>query len=622
MFAFLLLATAPSPGVGPEIVVTASREPIAPQDTAASVSLFDREAVEAAALPMASDLLRLAPGLSVATTGPRGSQTQVRIRGAEANHTLLFVDGIRFNDPAAGNEARFELLTGDALSRIEVVRGPQSALWGSEALGGVIAVDTADPGRASGLSALGEFGSLDSRRASAQFAADAGPVGLAGSAGYQRSDSIDSFGAGGERDGYRNRLASLKAVFRPSQGGELGLVGHYVEGRSAYDGFDPFTFRRADTLDETDNRIAAVRGWGRIEQGGLTLAIDGSLLSSANRNRLADDPLNRTFGERVTVGAQLSRSLALAGTRHRLTLAADYEGEAFRARDQLYLGGTDQDRARDLTAVVGEWRADWSERFATDVAVRHDGFSAFADATTLRVSARLRPIEAVTLHFAYGEGIAQPTFFDLFGFFPGSFAGNPALTTERSKGYEAGVRWQGARATLGATAFSNRLRDEIVDLFDPATFLSSTANASGRSQRRGVELEGGYRFEAVRLTFNYTYLDARERREAGDLPIREVRRPRHSANLFADGRIGPIEFGGTASYVGKRGDTDFDTFPAAAVTLDDYVLASLKLGYRITPAVEAYARVENAFGADYQDVIGYNNPGRTVYAGVRLRLGR
>jgi vitamin B12 transporter len=131
-----LAAAAPPTSVGPEIVVTASREPVAIEDTSVSVTLFDREAIEALALPMTSDLLRLSPGLSVATTGPRGSQTQVRIRGAEANHTLLFVDGIRFNDPAAGNEARFELLTSDSVPDGSV-RGPQSALWGSEALGGV-----------------------------------------------------------------------------------------------------------------------------------------------------------------------------------------------------------------------------------------------------------------------------------------------------------------------------------------------------------------------------------------------------------------------------------------------------------------------------------------------------
>jgi vitamin B12 transporter len=622
MLSLLLLAAAPIDSeADQQIIVTASREPVEIEDRAVSAGLFDRQAIEALSLPLASDLLRLSPGLSVASTGPRGTQTQVRIRGAEANHTLLFVDGIRFNDPAAGNEARFELLTGDLLSRVELVRGPQSALWGSEALGGVIAVDTAAP-EWSGVAALGEYGSFDTARGSALFGTRTGALSLSGTAGYIRSDGIDSFGAGGERDGFDNEAGSLKAVFRPAPGGELGLVGHYVEGRSEFDGFDPVTFRRADTLDLTRNRIAAIRGWGRVEDNGWSLMLDGSYLASANRNRLGDDPLNRTFGERFTLGAQLGKELALGGTPHRLTAAAEHEAEGFRARDQVFFGGTDQDRTRDLTAFVGEWRADWSDRFATDVAVRHDSFSAFRDATTLRATALLRPIEAVTLHAAYGEGIAQPTFFDLFGFFPGSFVGNPALKPERSKGLEAGVRWRNGRASLGVTGFSNRLAEEIVETFDPVSFVSRTENASGRSRRRGVEVETAYRLPAVRLAFNYTYLDAQERRAEGDLPVREVRRPRHSANLLADGEIGPVRFGAALSYVGKRRDTDFDVFPARLVTLGDYILGSAKLGYDISEEVEAFARVENAFGADYQDVVGYNTAGRSVYAGLRVRLGR
>ncbi len=156
-------------------------------------------------LPHLPDLLRLLPGVSVATTGPRGTQTQVRIRGAEAGHTLVFLDGIRFNDPAAGNEARFELLTADALSSFELVRGPQSALWGSEALGGVIAAETADAFRGTGFEGFGEYGSLDSARLSGRYAVRTGDVGITASAGWLRSDGIDSFGAGGERDGFDNR---------------------------------------------------------------------------------------------------------------------------------------------------------------------------------------------------------------------------------------------------------------------------------------------------------------------------------------------------------------------------------------------------------------------------------
>ena len=593
------------------IVVTASRQPVAAQDAPASVTIFEQEALDDLALPAVPDLLRLSPGLAVATTGPRGTQTQVRIRGAEANHTLVFLDGIRFNDPAAGNEARFELLTADSLARLEIVRGPQSALWGSEALGGVIAAESADPFRGGGFAGMAEYGSLDSARLSARYAARAGNVGVMASAGWLRSAGIDSFGAGGERDGFDNRSASFRIEARPSPAVRFGVTGHWIEGKSQYDGFDPVTFLRADTRDETQSRIAAMRGWASAQWGGWQAEASASWLDSANRNRLGGAPLNSTFGDRLTLAAQVSRRIG----GHRLIAAIDHEEEDFRARDAAFFGGTDQDRARRLTALAGEWRAEWSPALATDLAVRHDSFSAFRDATTLRASALVRPARNLTLHAAYGEGIAQPTFYDLYGFFPGSFVGNPGLKPERSRGWEAGIAWAGARFGLTATWFSARLRDEIVDVFG---FPSTTRNAAGTSRRDGVELSLSWRHgEGLNLAASYTWLDADE----GAARVRELRRPRHSASLIAHGRAGALRWGASLAYVGRRRDTDFDLFPAATVTLRAYVLASANLAYRLLPGLEAYARVENAFDAGYQDVVGYNTPGRTAYAGLRVAFG-
>ena len=613
----ILLATAAVQAES-AIVVTGSRQAVPEDDSAVSSTLFEEEAIEAIALPSASDYLRLAPGVSVAVTGPRGTQTQVRVRGAEANHSLLFVDGIRFNDPAAGNEARFELLTADLLSRFELVRGPQSALWGSEALGGVVAVSSADPFAAHGLAALGEYGSLDSQRLFGRYAMRSGTIGLAAAAGWQNSDGIDSFGAGGERDGFDSFTATLKAVHR-SGPIELGAVGHWVEGESEYDGFDPFTFRRADTFDSTRNRIGAARVWASAAWDDWSARAEASYLDSANRNRLAGAPLNSTFGDRLTLGAQLSRRLG----GHQLIAAVERQNEGFRARDTAFFGATEQDRERALTALVGEWRAQWTGSLITDVAVRHDDFSAFADSTTFRAALLVRPAPAWTLYAAYGEGIAQPTFFDLFGFFPGSFAGNPDLRPERMRGWEAGARWRNGPVALAATGFSGRLRGEIVDVFDPTTFLSGTENADGTSRRDGLELSAEYRrSRGFNAAANYTYLDADEQRLSGNALLREVRRPRHSASLIAYGESERFGWGAGLSYVGSRTDTDFDLFPARTVRLGDYVLASLRVGYRILPGLEAYARVENAFGSEYQDVVGFNTPGRTVHAGLRLTAGR
>jgi vitamin B12 transporter len=615
----LLLSVAVVPSTAPDIVVTAAREPVAIDRAAASASLFNQDLVDDLSLPAAADLLRLVPGVSVASTGPRGSQTQVRIRGAEANHSLIFLDGIRFNDPAAGNEARFELLTADSLARLEIVRGPQSALWGSEALGGVIAAETADPFAGGGFEGIAEYGSQDSARLSGRYAVQTGSVGITAAAGWLRSDGIDSFGRGGERDGFDNRAASLKVELRPAQGIRLGLVGHYIEGESDFDGFDPLTFQRADTLDNTANRIAAARAWAAGDWGGWSARAEASYLDSANRNFLADAPVNSTFGDRLTLGAQVARRFG----GHQLIAAVDHQAEDFRARDAAYFGGTDQDRGRSLIALVGEWRAEWSEAILTDLAVRHDDFSTFRDATTFRAALVVRPTPGLSLRASYGEGIAQPTFFDLFGFFPGSFAGNPDLRPEHSRGWEAGIAWQSGRFELGATYFRARLRDEIVDVFDPVTFRSSAANATGTSRREGIELSAGYRHaEWLNLSVNYTWLDADEQRVAGAALVREVRRPRSSANLVAHGSTAAFRWGAALAYVGARRDTDFDLFPAATVRLDDYVLASLNLGYRVLPELELFARAENAFDAHYQDVVGYNTSGRTVHAGIRVAFGR
>jgi vitamin B12 transporter len=618
MTLILLLAAAAGAAPPPDdtIVVTAPTEPVQ-----ASVN-YPAKAVEQDypwdGLPMIADLLRLTPSVSVAVSGPRGTQTQIRMRGAEANHTLLFVDGIRFNDPAAGNEARFELLTNDSIDRIDVMRGPYSAYWGSEAIGGVVDVQTNEAQRDFSADMVAEYGSLDSARASVRASGRTGKLALGSAAAWQASDGIDSFGADGERDGFDNRSASFKAIFRPTADIDIGAVGHWIEAESEFDGLDPVTFRRSDTLDETHNRIAAGRLWGDFEKGRWIGKLEASLLGSVNRNRLDDAPLNSTFGRRFTAGAQLSRTVG----SHRLTILLDHQAEDFHARDQAFFGGTDQDRSRDLLAAIGEWHAEWSKAVTTDLALRHDRFSAFADATTVHATADVRPAEDWRLIGGYSEGIAQPTFYDLYGFFPGSFTGNPALHPERSRSWHASVRWrERRRLSFGLSLFRARLEDEIVDVFDPATFRSTAANASGTSRRRGIEIEGEWRAsKAANFSFNYTWLDAEEQQAAGGLKLREVRRPGHSFNLMGHGRSGPFTWGATLAYVGERGDTDFDVFPARPVTLDDYVLASLRVAWRVSPSLEAYVRAENAFDAQYQDVVGYRTPGRTVYAGLRVRL--
>src|SRR6185369_3411258 len=196
-----------------QIVVTASRAPEQAVKTPASVTIIDQQRIEHLGEPIVSALLRLTPSAAVATSGPAGSLTEVRIRGAEANHTLLFVDGIKIDDPASGDTPRYEILNADLASRIEVVRGPQSALWGSEAIGGVIAVNGIDD--APGLSATAEGGSFGFERGTASGSVATGKAGNAGAIGFQRATGINSVAGSGDRDGYRNLSGRLRGTWHP-----------------------------------------------------------------------------------------------------------------------------------------------------------------------------------------------------------------------------------------------------------------------------------------------------------------------------------------------------------------------------------------------------------------------
>ncbi|WP_310468292.1 TonB-dependent receptor domain-containing protein [Sphingomonas sp.] len=601
--------------IATDIIVTAARTPEEAAATAASATVLDAERIARLGEPLVPALLRLTPSAAIATSGPAGSLTEVRIRGAEANHTLLFIDGIRVNDPAAGNTARFELLNADLASRIEVVRGPQSALWGSEAIGGVIAIDGEDR---QGWAAASEAGSFGFRRASASGGIRSDSAALSLGLGWQRARGIDSFNGEGDRDGYRNLSGRLRGTWQVSPGIELGAAGLALTGKSQFDGLDALTGARRDTLDTNRNRLLAGRLWSRFGaqdsawSGDLSIA----LLGSSNRNIVAGDEINRTRGQRLTFAGQLEHRFAFAGAAHTLVAALDREDEDFRARDQIYFGATNQDQSRRHDAVTVEWRAE-AGPLVGDVALRHDRFNRFKDATSLRASLLGELGGGWSLAASYGEGIAQPTFFDLFGFFPGSFLGNPSLQPESSRGVEAALRYRKGELHGALTWYRQRLTDEIIDTFDAPSGRFTTANRPGKSRRSGVEAELGYAFKPFRLTAYYAYLDASE---PGD--VRETRRPKHSGSVALDGAGGRLTYGASLAYTGARTDRDFDFFPAPTVRLGAYWLASGRLAYALTERAELFARVANAFDERYQEVFGYRTEGRSAHVGIRLAARR
>jgi vitamin B12 transporter len=600
------------------IVITASRAPESEARTPASATILDRHEIERLGEALVPSLLRLTPSVAVTVQGPSGLFTEVRIRGAENNHTLLFIDGIRANDPATGDFARFELLNADLASRIEVVRGPQSALWGSEAIGGVIAVNgTVD---APGYTASAETGSFGFRRASTSGSLASGPVSLAGAVGWQRATGIDSFGApGGDKDGYRNLSGRVRGTVAVSPDLRLGVTGFALTGRAQFDGYDPITFERTDTLDNSRNSLAAARAWADVGRDGSSWSgrVGASLLRSSNRNYLADDPLNRTRGIRRTADAQIEHRFATGAIDHRLIAAADLERETFRARDTSFGGFTNQDRARSHDAVTLEWRGS-IKPLTGDVAVRRDMFNRFKDATSLRASLLGDVGGGFSLAGSYSEGIAQPTFFDLYGFFPNNFVGNPSLRPESSRGFEGSLRFRRTNLAAAITIYRQKLHDEIVDTFDPVTFLSSTANSNGVSRRWGVETEVGWQIApAIRVSANYAYLKATQPDSLTDRQLEELRRPKHSGAIALDGSTGRWSYGASLAYVGSHLDRE-EVAPFGVVRVGSYWLAGARAGYSVKPGIELFARATNLLDQRYEDSAGYRTEGRGLFAGIRL----
>jgi vitamin B12 transporter len=603
------------------ITVIASREAVPVALSGTSLTIVDRQTIEALNLPQVKDYLTLSPSVSVSQTGPLGQQTQVRIRGAEANQTLTFVDGIDVTDPASSGEFRFETLLADGIERIEVLRGPQSALWGSQAIGGVINIITRSDFANKPLYGLIEGGSLGTIRAGVgggvplgDKSGISGLVSYLGSAGYDISDS------GGDKDGFEAFTIHGKVVTRPTENTEFLFVGRYTTSDTSFDDFDYSAGVPLDANLSTLVTQLQLRG-----SAGLTLA-DGKwsnalsvLYSQTSNDNQADDRfLNSSDGSRTTVRFQSSYSLVAGTTTQRVTGAIETERETFRASDVDPTALSNQFRSRVQTSLVGEYRIDAGDWLGGGFAVRHDWNSPFADATTWRATAAVKPGAGFTVHGSYGTGVTDPTFYELYGFFPDFFIGNPDLKPETSSGWDIGAGWANASISFDVTYFSTNLKNEIVSTFDFETFLSGVANASGTSQRQGVEVAANAVI-AKGLTLNATYawLEACEQRVAGDVQVREVRRPPHSGSVTLQYQGPVVDLAASAAITGARDDTDFARF--VPVVLPSYTLLTLSGAWHVAKRVDLTARIQNALNQQYQDVFAYNNPGITAFFGVRLR---
>lgn len=616
----------------PEVTVTASRVETPLEQVGSSVTVITEEQLKNRQVRLVSDVLREVPGVAVSRAGPPGNFTQVRIRGAEGNQTLVLIDGIEVNDPAGGSEFNFAHLLAAEIERIEVLRGPQSALWGSDAIGGVINIVTKKGSGPLQATASAEGGSFDTRQFNASLSGGGDRYHYALSGTYFDTDGISIAPGGSEEDGYDNATVFFKGGLIPLDNLSLDFAGRYTDATTETDPQD-FSFPPGPTFGQIidgDNETDAERFYGRT-QAKLTLfeGLWEHIVSAAitdTENELFEDgaKTSRSEGQKLKYDYQTNIFLdtpVFANAHHTLTLAVEHEEEEFKQRGATPAAPQNQDQEIDNTGYVAEYRVDLWDQLFLSAAGRYDDNDRFEDETTYRFTAAyLHPQTETRVHSSYAKGVKNPTFTELFGFFPGSFAGNPDLQPEESRGWDVGIEqpfWNG-RLIADVTYFRNELEDEIVPTFDLNTFRSSVKNSEGTSNWQGVELTAKARIMPnLHLTGTYTYTDAEDGQD-----LEEVRRPRHLASLSINYRLldDRAHLNLSVDYNGEQKDLNFTTIPSSRVTLDDYTLVNLNGSYRINDNFQVFGRVENLLDDDYQEVFGFETLGRGFFVGLRASL--
>lgn len=613
-----------------ELIVTASRVPRAVHATGSSVAAFDAQAISARGTPFISDVLREVPGVAVNRAGGNGGLTQVRLRGAEGNHTLVMIDGIETNDPAFGSEFNFAALQTTGIDRMEVLRGPQSALYGSDAIGGVISFmsDLPDADE-SGINLDVAAGSQATTRGSISAAAGTDRLRGAVHATRYRTAGFSASPIGDERDGATSRTVHGIGEVDLTEGLTARVVLRDTKSRVEEDEQD-FDFPPAPTqglvIDSRNatafrqrHALAELRHALSDERFRQRLAM--SWLDTSNHFIDAGRTNSASAGNRRKFDYDATFAVHAASVTHTFTAGVQHELLRFRNR-ALDFTGADQNRDDEQTSGIFEYGIDIDDQVSLGLAARHDWNKRFDDATTWRATAAWQLTDSGTrLHASYGEGIANPGFFELFGFIPESFAGNPGLQPEGSKGYDAGIEQHFAdgRLSIDVTAFAADLTDEITTEFDFNTFVSSPINLSGESRRKGIEVTARAALTpALNLTAAWGYVDAEDRDDR-----REIRRPEHTASGSLDWRFADerAQLHVTALYNGEQRDAEFIfATPEDRATLNDYVLVNIAASFAITEAFKVYARLENAFDEDYAELFGFRSPGRSGWIGVEVSV--
>jgi vitamin B12 transporter len=602
-------------GVVPDtIVVTATRIPTPEIEVASSITVVSADDIAARQLKSLPDLLQQVPGLNVVQSGGPGGQTSVFMRGTNSNHTKVLVDGIDVSDPSnpTGAFDFSQFLTQD-IERVEVLRGPQSGLYGSDAIGGVINVITKSGSGPAQFNASAESGSFDTFNQA---------IGVSGSLEqFHYAANIDHFHAGetpvtpayvlapGERriDDYDDNVtASTKLGYDLTDALDLGLVARYTSTHLRFTGDDFVDFFPDSSQSENDARQIYTRASGHwVTFGGAfeqTLGVAYSNLKSSDF--VPDGARSDLAGNRVKADWQGSIRIA---ADEKLIIGAEHQ------RDEISLPIS---ASTIIDSGYAELQSSFGTSFFNTASVRYDDNDRFGGKATFRVApAYVIEDSGTKFKASLGSGFKAPTLDQLFQNFPSfDFFANPNLRPESSLGWDAGFEQALAARTvrLGVTYFHNIIKNLITDNADFTSYTNI-----GRAVTDGVESYITYQARpnlGVRLDYTYT--------QATDEILREelLRRPKHKADLNIHWQPSKrltvnTTVLGTSSWIDGNRD-----FTVARLTAPGFVTVNLAVSFDLTQHLAVFARIENLLNHHYEDPIGFLQPTLGAYAGIKTKF--
>ncbi|MCP3736442.1 TonB-dependent receptor [Sphingomonas sp. RP10(2022)] len=609
---------APAPDGEDEIVVTANRVAQPASEVGQAVTVVTRDEIDRRQTVSVADLLSTTPGVTVTRNGSLGGFTGVRLRGAEAEQTLVVIDGIRVNDPSSpGGGFDFANLLSASVERIEILRGPNSVPWGSQAIGGVVNVITETPTERLKARAGVEYGYADSLFAQGGVSGRSGAFSGALTGGYLRSDGISAAANGSERDGYRQYGASGRVGIEFTDGIGVDLRGYWADSKTQTDGYPAPNYILAD--DPGYSKAQELYGYAGAHANFGTF-----------RNRIA---FTIADIDRDTFARPGATASPFRGRSERY----EYQGD-FQPLEQVRIvGGVEHEdsRYRDaslrrsvgVTSVYGELIVKPVTALTLTGGVRNDDHDTFGNHTTFGADAALALGTGTTLRASYGEGFKAPTLYQLY-----SPYGNTRLDPETARNYDAGIEqaFLDGHAKIGATYFHRDTRNQIsfrgCSRAEQATAGSICVSRPfgvydniQRTRAQGVEVMIGLRpVEALTVSANVSYIDSENRTPGTAFRTDLLRRPKETAAFVVDYRLPfGLGIGGTVQIVGDSFDSDSY---GSRVRVDGYALASVRAELPLGERFSIYGRIDNVTDARYQTVAEYGTYGRAAYGGVRVKL--